>query len=1021
MAHISNIAFDVSTWEIYTSLLNGGTLICVDDLAAMDAKALTNIYTQNNVQNAFFTPALLQEYIKYPQLFRTLNTVCTGGELCDSAVLNAALGLVSGTVIHCYGPSEDTCMSTAYCPDEEIVTDRVPIGRSVNNSGAYVMDSNLQPVPVGIVGELVLVGDGLARGYTTPELNTNRFVSVMVDGQPNRAYRTGDYARYRPVDGQLDFLGRRDGQVKIRGHRVEVAEIEQVLRKHDNVNDAVVVLQNRDEGINRLAAFVTTRNIEPQIDVQPPLALHETEISQQTMPHLHDELFIMLRATFPPYMVPGSIQILDKLPINENGKVNRKALANVVHKPVVSKASKREPTLEVERKMQRIWAGVLNIEPELIGLDDNFFWIGGDSISAMRVVAAARKDGFALSVGDIFTDSRLFHVSEKAVPLMGCSSEYIAPFALVCDEPGIPSLIREISSQCRRDASIQDAFPCTPLQEGFMSLSWKQGGYMMQAVLKLSLNVAISSFRSAWETVVRAYPILRTRIVNHNTLGLLQVVLDEDLQWVDSNALDEYIDADRTTPMGVGEPLVRFALVKDELRVHTWFVLTIHHALYDGWSMSLILDAVNKGYHGESVNAPAQHQLFIRHALSQQGVETQEYWRKLMEGYETAPFPALPVSVRQPLAHQAITHRFERRGDCNTDITTASLLRAAWALVSGHMTSSSDVVFGATVFGRNAPVTDIDQMPAPTIATVPVRVKFMGSQKVLEYLKSVQQDASKMIPFEQMGLHRIAKISPETRQACSFQTLVVIHHQSHASESDALGTWEDGDQERWFNTHALVLDMNMVGKQVSVKANFDSTVIEQWVVHALLVRLEHVVQQLQTAPEKTLDEIEIASPKDLEQLWKWNSAVPKATKSCIHNMIEKTVEHRPHAQAVCAWDGEFTYAELNRLATVLARRLSSLQVRPGAIVPLCFEKSRCAVVGMLAVLKAGAGFVLLDTSQPISRLRSIMDQIRSRLVVSSTTQATLCASLAKVILTIGPAYFHNIAKVAAPFSPAVSP
>lgn len=154
-------------------------------------------------------------------------------------------------------------MSTVYCPDEEIVTDRVPIGRSVNNSGAYVMGSNLQPVPVGIVGELVLVGDGLARGYTTPELNTNRFVSVTVDGQPNRAYRTGDYARYRPVDGQLDFLGRMDGQVKIRGHRVEVAEIEQVLRKHDNVNDAVVVLQKRDEGINRLAAFVTTRNIEP--------------------------------------------------------------------------------------------------------------------------------------------------------------------------------------------------------------------------------------------------------------------------------------------------------------------------------------------------------------------------------------------------------------------------------------------------------------------------------------------------------------------------------------------------------------------------------------------------------------------------------------------------------------------------------------------------------------------------------------------------------------------------------------
>ncbi|KAG6012676.1 NRPS protein [Claviceps pusilla] len=1038
MAHVSNLAFDASTWEIYTALLNGATLVCVDDLTAMDADALTSIYTQHRVRNAFFTPALLKEHVQHPTLLRTLHTVCTGGELCDPAVYNAALGLVSGTVIHCYGPTEDTCMSTVYCPEgkeEEagLLAERVPIGRPISNTGVCVMDSALRPVPVGIVGELVTMGDGLARGYTSSELNADRFVSVNVHGQSVRAYRTGDHARYRPLDGQLEFLGRVDGQVKIRGQRVEAAEIEHVLQRHESVKDAVVVSQHREEGETTLAAFVTTA---------------AAAIETRTMPaNLQDELLALLRANLPSYMVPRSITILDKLPINENGKVDRKALAGfvVTPGPVASAAPKRQPSLPAEQRMQRIWAGVLKMEPEHIGVDDNFFWIGGDSISAMKVVAAARKDGLALSVGDIFADPRLCHVAEKAVRLTDRSTEYIEPFALIrghgdAGETSIASLVEDVSSQCPGDAPILDAFPCSPLQEGLMTLSSKEeGGYMMQAVLRLNPDVSVSAFRGAWEAVVRLYPILRTRIVNHNTLGLLQVVLDEDIRWIDdASELDEYIQADRRTPMGVGEPLVRLALVKDGAGAHayTWFVLTAHHALYDGWSLPLILDAVNKVYHGTSIDAPAQYQLFIKHTLGQRGAEAQEYWRALMQGCETwsAPFPVLPVSVKQPLADQAVTHQFAKRGDSDghghtgvTGVTMATFLRAAWALVAGHMTSSSDVVFGATLAGRNVPIADIDQMPAPTIATVPVRVRFTSSQTVGDYLQSVQRGASQMMPFEQTGLHRIAKISSGTRQACLFQTLVVIHPESSGqSRPDTLGTWHHGDQDRWFNTHGLTLDMFIEEGQISVKASFDSAVLEAWLVSALLDRLGHVVHQLQRAtPETTLGDVEMASPADLDQLWAWNSVVPRPAKTCIHDMVGKMVEARPHAHAVCAWDGDFTYTELDKLATVLARRLSDLlHVGPGAIVPLCFEKSRWAVVGMLAVLKAGAAFVLLEPSQPISRLRSIIDQTRSRLVVSSSSHAALCGSLTDIIVSIGTGFFQNTLSAngdAPRLCPAVSP
>ncbi|CAI6340684.1 unnamed protein product [Periconia digitata] len=259
MAHIANLAFDASTWEIYATILNGGTLVCVDYMTVLDYHSLGNIFATERVQTALLTPALLKQCLLTSlSTVGDLDTLFVGGDRADQRDMSTARKLVAHNVINAYGPTENTFSSTIFrLEEEETFTNGVPIGRAISNSGAFVMDSEQRLVPLGVIGELVVTGDGLARGYTDPERDIDHFITVTVGDKIMRAYRTGDYVRYRPTDGQLEFFGRIDGQVKIRGHRVELGEIEHVLRAHRSVCDAVVVPKQSNDDEKQLMGFVT--------------------------------------------------------------------------------------------------------------------------------------------------------------------------------------------------------------------------------------------------------------------------------------------------------------------------------------------------------------------------------------------------------------------------------------------------------------------------------------------------------------------------------------------------------------------------------------------------------------------------------------------------------------------------------------------------------------------------------------------------------------------------------------------
>ncbi|KAK2591375.1 hypothetical protein QQS21_010935 [Conoideocrella luteorostrata] len=721
----------------------------------------------------------------------------------------------------------------------------------------------------------------------------------------------------------------------------------------------------------------------------------------------------------PGYMVPKVVIAMRKLPMTATGKLDRRRLREIggsfsvqqlAERQTERQGPKRQPRTKAERQMQQVWSQLLGINPELINLEDNFFRLGGDSITAMRLVSEMRKHGVELAVADIFRYPTLERTVYHGFDLPQIAPDVPKAFSLLLNPIDVASFVQDVSFSLQLEPSIvvEDAYPCTPLQEGLLSLSMKcPGDYVTQNVLELASELDVEAFRKAWGEVTRKMAILRTRVTQYRSF-LVQVVLSEDIRWHEGTDLDEYLEADKRSSMTFDQPLVRCAIIKDSTASCKWFVLTIHHALYDDWSLSLIMDAVYRAYRGQLVDSGPQLSSFINYILEQDNEDATNYWKSALAGYIHNQFPPLPPGVRQSRVEKTIQGEIPVSPRQQSDITVSNLLRAAWALVAGSMTNSQDVVFGMTTSGRAAKVPGVSKMAAPTIATIPVRVKWSKGQNVSRYVETVQNQAAEMIPFEQVGLQKIAKLCHGSQQACQFQTLLIIHTSNPDSLQNDFGRWEDQKSQSSINTYPLMLDLQPGLRSITVLATFDQNVIEESTVQILLERLHFVYVQLAQA-DHDLDvaDVNLVTEQDLQQIWRWNSKVPVRVERCVHELVQEVIQSQPDAPALCAWDGELTYKELDNRATTLAGHLAHFGVEPGVLVPLCFEKSMWTAVATLGVLMAGGGFVLLDPSLPEQRLAAIVRQIEPKLILSSSVNVALSSRLSQKVLVLSSDLFQG--------------
>ncbi|OKL58374.1 hypothetical protein UA08_06365 [Talaromyces atroroseus] len=1010
--HFSSYAFEACILEILTTLFNGGC-ICV----APESERLgdiTKTMREFHVNWAFFTPSFIRTI--HPDQVPSLKTLVLGGEALGADNIDVWVDRVF--LVNGYGPSE-TCVFSVI--NEQLRRGIAPdlIGSPIGGA-CWIVDpeNHHKLVPVGCVGELLIEGPTVARGYLN---DPGRSQAVFVDrskwlagnssnvdykqesrlGTTSRMYKTGDLVCYKTspgADGSIRIVGRKDAQVKIRGQRTEIGDIEYHLTsKLSGIKQisveyvAVGGHQNR-----QLAAFFPLNSetllsgpgMETSLPVSMPDDLKRVVMAAKAA----------LSDTLPMYMIPTLYITLSRMPLLSSGKMDRRKLRDIAsrlsgvdisHYSLADKV-KRKPITENEMQMADLWRHVLGLtNDEAIGLDDSFFGLGGDSISAMKLTALARENKTTINVAQIFQNPRLEDMAQVREDLDDSDNDMIEPFSLIRGSEGANEETNILQSlQQIYCGDIEDAFPCGPLQEGLMLLSIKHpGSYMSQIILRLQPHVDIDRFKRAWQSTADRNSVLRTRIT-HVGSQCIQFITREELVWRHQSGLEEFLAQDKKELMGHGSPLVRYAVVDNEAH-QRYFILTAHHSLYDGWSLMLIMEELDRLYNDSPVsNICAPYAGFIRHLNNIDSDSAKQFWKSQFANKSLGTFPdprtVTPAKVETQLSQLARISR-----PAGSEITLSTVIRAAWALVTARYAETNDVFFGATLMGRNASLPNIERMTGPTITTVPVCVSINNQETVGTFLRQIQADATEMMPYEHTGLQNIKRLGPEAETACSFQNLLVI--QPEGSEHMSSNLWEDNalfaKGEMVVLTYALIIECRLYKDEVRITTQYRDHIIPTRQMQRIMDQFEGVLQQLNNAaPNTSLGNIDICSQKDKEEVRRWNESYMDLMKSdaCIHHLIERQATERPNAPAIDSWDTSFTYEELDKLSTALANHLSALGVGTGTFVPLCFDKSAWTIVAILAVLKAGAAYVPLDPKHPKARKDHIIQYVSAKVILTGT-------------------------------------
>ncbi|PGH19362.1 hypothetical protein AJ80_04002 [Polytolypa hystricis UAMH7299] len=903
-------AFDVSIDCMLCTLAHGGC-ICVpsEDERVND---LSGAIRRMNVNMAHMTPSVAR--VLESDILPSLEVLGLGGESVSAR--DAAEWGQNTKVIIAYGPSECTVGCT--------INNDITAGRSYTSIGKGVGGTTwiVNPydhdrlAPVGAVGELLVEGPLVGVGYLNdPEKTAAVFIEDLgwmlegtrgVPGRNGRLYKTGDLVRYDPDgSGSIVFVGRGDQQVKLRGQRVELGEIEHHLRSQLPASASVtaeVISPGGKGGEATLVAFISEQPKEKsQVNGENGQLTSFSKELRKALEGIDQELTTVL----PRYMVPTTYIPLNEMPLLVSCKTDRKklrAIGSAMSRQQLAKlkaalVAKRMPQTEMEKKLHQLWIQLFGEDTE-IGANDNFFHLGGDSLKAMRLVATARAQGLATTVAGIFRNPTLSGMASTLTPVDADAKVEVPPFSLLSADWEEQVARNETANLCGIDPSlVEDIYQCTPLQEALMALSAKiSEAYVAQRVVELPDLQTAENLKAAFETAVADSEILRTRIVQIPQYGLMQVVVKGSAPWHSSDNLEEYLARDRAEAMGLGTALARFAVIDDKKTEKAHFVLTLHHALYDGWSMPLVVERVNQAYHGARTKRPAAFNAFIKYLDSIDRKVSEDYWTEQLQGATGLQFPVIPWPGYQPQAQSLLEHYvpLEKLSASSTSIATA--IRGAWALIAGQYTASDDVVIGETLTGRNAPVPGIEEIEGPMITTIPIRVRIDPTAQASEYLQSIHDETVLRIPHEHMGLQYIRRLNKDAREACELRTGLVIHPTVDEAEIDASragpadGFVPAGDEEAArealkFNTYALMLVFSIDPKGFLVMASFDSNTIDVPHMDKILAQLGRIVQMFCQETSKSIGEIQLLAETNLEEAWRFSTTGPQNLTSSGKHLL----------------------------------------------------------------------------------------------------------------------------------------
>ncbi|KAL2851960.1 hypothetical protein BJY01DRAFT_232726 [Aspergillus pseudoustus] len=881
----ASYAFDVSIDSMLLTLGNGGCLCIPSDEDRMND--INGVIRNMKVNYAGLTPSVGRILDK--DVIAQLEGFGLGGEAVSARDCNV-WGKLSRIIIG-YGPCECTIGCTVN-GNAATGRDYISIGKG-NGAAIWITDPNDHEslVPVGAVGELLVEGPIVGQGYLNdPEKTAAAFIEDPkwliaghkgLAGRRGHLYKTGDIGKYDPDGtGGIVFVGRKDTQVKLRGQRVELGEIESQLRARlpSDVNViAEVIVPKASGGQATLVAFVSVQSSKKQdnTELQPE---ELPEDLRQTLSDADTDVATVL----PRYMVPTAYIPVNYMPVLISGKTDRKRLrefgANVDLRQVegTSSSSSHTGTLsELEQRLRAAWGETLKREPESIRPDDNFFALGGDSVMAMKLVSISRAHGLELTVTNTFNNPALSHMASVVTVCDAEAREETAAFSMISQ--AVNSATIEAAQACGTEpTAVEDIYPCTPTQESLFTFSLKAVvAYVAQRVACIPSHIDLDTWRKAWEDVVAASPILRTRVAQISEPGLQQVVLKERISWKHSNNLDQYLENDKSEKMELGQSLARYAIVENAGDGKRYMVWTIHHVVYDGWSEPIVLQQVSNALQKQPIELHSQMREFVRYVRETDETAMQEFWRRELRGAVGPQFPRLPSRDFLPTPNGMVEYQIDLEMGAGSPFTMATLIRGAWSLVASQYTGSDDIVFGETLMGRDISLPGVEGIIGPLIATVPVRVHVHRTSSVESYLQSVQQAMLARTPYQHMGMQNIRKVSHDAQHACETGTGLVIQPDPEYV-GDELG-FEIGDVVRealHFNPYPVMLGCGIRKGGFKICASFDVSLVEVAQMKRVLEQVEAACVRLIEDPSRRISEISCVPDPELNKIWQCNQTPP---------------------------------------------------------------------------------------------------------------------------------------------------
>jgi amino acid adenylation domain-containing protein/non-ribosomal peptide synthase protein (TIGR01720 family) len=962
----SSPSFDASVLELCMSLPVGAALV-VPRPGPLLGEHLADVVVSRGVTHALVPPvalATVPEGVELPGL----RMLTVGGDACSAELV--ARWAPGRRLVNSYGPTEFTVVSTWSRPLSP--GDAPTIGGPIWNTRVYVVDDRLRPVPVGVAGELYVSGLGLARGYLgRPSLTAERFVACPFGPAGSRMYRTGDRVRWNSL-GELEFLGRVDHQVKVRGFRIEPGEIETVLRRHPLVVDAVVVAREDLPGTKRLVGYV---------------------VAPAGGAGLVGELRTLATGVLPQHMVPSAFMVLDRLPLSPNGKLDRRALPEPP--TIVSGTEQVAARTDTEQVLAGIWADVLGLQR--VGVDDSFVDLGGDSILSAQVLARVRTTfGVGLSARAVFDASTVAELAAllPAGPAADHSTDIVP----------IP-----------RDR----ALPLSSAQQRLWFLDHLTGGgteYNTGVGLRLAGRLNLAALRVALAALSGRHESLRTTVQTVEGRGV-QVVAAEselplrtvDLSTVDDMVRDgvlrETLSGELTLPFDLRRgPLTRAVLVRLAAADHV-LMLSQHHIVTDGWSVGLLVTELGRLYAAETrggtaalADLPIQYPDFAAWQRAQLSTSATardlDYWRQKLAGIQALE---LPADRPRPLVRTSsgAIHRASLPAELLGQLTvlghehgaTAFMtLTAAVQVLFSRYSNQRDISVGTAVAGRGR--AELENVVGFFINTLVLRSQVEPTQPFTEFLGAVRETvlaafAHGEVPFDSV----VEELRPERDPSRTplVQALVVLQNtmvQPH--EAGGLRITEH-DLPRPSARFDLVVEFWPRGDSMDVAIEyntdlFDAATVERMTDH-LLVLLAGIV----AGPEQPLARLPLLGDAELRQVVvEWNDTARHTPVASLPTLFEAQVVRTPETIALVCDDIQLTYAEVNERANRLAHLLIGQGVGPERCVALTLPRSVDLVVAAMAVLKAGAAYLPIDLAYPAERIALIIDDARPVLVLTTT-------------------------------------